>query len=176
MRDTIARQFDVDKDSVKMDVEPGTGSYRIGVITFKVKDGKSLDLAKLHADLKATRLSGKTRSAVNYFEITATGEVAVSGEDTLLKVKGTTQQFALGEDPKAKLKEGEKSPFQRLRDALAKGEKVTSVTGRVQGWSGGWPDVLRALPGEPEKGEKEAEKPAVKKPPLLIVTDFQTAK
>jgi hypothetical protein len=161
--------LDVDAASVKMDVEPGTGRYRKGTITFKVREGKALDLAGLHASLKDTRLSGKTRSAVISFDVTAKGEVTVSGKETLLKVSGPGQQFALAEDPKAKPSKGAPSPYQRLRAALAKGARVTGVTGRVQGWSGPWPEVLRAPPGGPEKR-------AGKKPPLLIVTDFQTAK
>jgi hypothetical protein len=146
-----------------MDVEDRKGSYLIGIITFQTRKGKGLDLAKLHEAIKATRLSGRTRSAVKYFDLTAPGEVTVNGKDTLLTVSGTTQKFALGDDPKAKPKKGEQTPFQRLQAALAEGKKVTSVTGRVQGWSGGWPQVLK-------------EDPAAKKLPLLMVTDFQTAK
>lgn len=175
MRDTIARQLDVDKSSMKYEVEPGTGKYRNGTITFYPQKGKSLDLAKIHASLQLTRLAGKTRSAVNYLEITATGDVVVVEKDTLLRVGGTNQEFLLGDDPKAKPKAGEKTPFQRLCDALAKGEKVTSVTGRVHGWSGPWPEVLRALPAAPAKDPDEADKAAAKRPPLLLVTDFQTA-
>ena len=46
MRDTIARQFDVDARSIKYDMEPGSGSYRLGTITFAAKKGKSIDLHK----------------------------------------------------------------------------------------------------------------------------------
>ena len=44
MRDTIARQSDVDKSSIKYEIEPGTGKYRIGTITFAAMKGKSIDL------------------------------------------------------------------------------------------------------------------------------------
>jgi hypothetical protein len=176
VRDTIARQSDVDKDSIKYEVEPGTGHYRNGTVTFAAKKGKSIDLKKLHDSIKATRLSGQTRSAVNYLEITAEGEVIVAGKATLLKVSGTAQQFALGEDPKARSTNDAESPFQRLREALARGEKVTSVTGRVHGWTGPWPVVLRALPGESVKGSAEPDKLAGDKRPLLLVTDFRAAK
>jgi hypothetical protein len=160
---------------MKYEVEPGTGKYRNGTITFSPQKGKSLDLAKIVAGLQTTRLAGRTGSGVNFLEITAKGEVIVVEKDTLLKVSGTTQQFALGDDPKAKPKEGTKTPFQRLCEALAKGEKVTSVTGRVHGWSGRWPEVLRALSGEPAENAEKPDKPAAGKPTLLIVTDFQTA-
>jgi hypothetical protein len=175
VRDTIARQSDVDASSMKYEVEPGEGSYRKGTITFAAQKGESLDLAALHASLQRTRLAGKTRSAVNFLEITARGEVTVVEKETLLKVSGTARQFALGDDPKARPKEGEKTPFRRLCDALAKGDKVVSVTGRVDGWSGPWPMVLRALPGGPAGDAEKPDQPAGRKPPLLVVTDFQTA-
>jgi hypothetical protein len=176
VRDTIARQSDVDKNSMKYEVEPGSGDYRLGTITFYPQQGKSLDLAKIHASLQTTRLAGKTRSAVNYLEITAKAEGIVVEKDTLLQAAGVTLLFVLGDDPKAEPTEGAKTPFQRLCEALAKGEKVTSVTGRVHGWSGPWPEVLRALPGKPAEDSEKSDEPAATKPPLLIVTDFQTAK
>ncbi len=168
MRDTIARQSDVDKSSMKYEVEPGTGKYRHGTITFAAKKGKSIDLRKIQEDLRATRLGKSTGSGVNYLDITAEGEVAVGDKETLLKVSGAEQQFLLGDDPKVKPKEGEKTAYQRLTDALAKGKKIASVTARVQGWSGRWPAVLGEL-------AKETEKKSAKKPSLLIVKDFEIA-
>ncbi len=170
MRDTIARQSDVDQSSVRYAVEPGDADYRNGTITFSIKQGKSLDLDKLQESIQATRLSGKTRSAVNYLEITAPGEVVVSEKDSLLQVTGTAQQFALGDDPNVKPKEGAKTPFQRLREALSGGANVVSVTGRVQGWSGPWPVVLRALAAERARPDESGARPT------LTVTDFQLAK
>ncbi len=175
MRDTIARQSDVDKSSMKYEVEPGSGDYRIGTITFSAKKGKSIDLEKIHESIKGTRLSGKTRSAVNYLEITVEGAVVEVDKKLLLRVTGTAHEFGLSDDPKAKPTEGTKTPMQRLREALAKGEKVVTVTGRVEGWSGPWPVVLRELPGAPAKGTKE-DKPSSKKTALLIVRDFQVTK
>jgi hypothetical protein len=153
---------------MKYEVEPGTGRYRNGTITFVARKGASINLEKILQSLKATRLFKGTRSGVNFLDITAEGEVVVVDKETLLKVSGTGEQFRLGDDPKVKRKEGEKTPFQRLQQTLARGEKIASVTGRVQGWSGRWPDVLRQLAGK--------EKPADQKPALLMVTDFQTVK
>jgi hypothetical protein len=167
VRDTIARQSDVDENSIKYEIEPGKKSYANGTITFLAQKGKSIDLRKLHESLTKTRLFGGTRSAVNFLEITARGEVVAGGKETSLKVSGSTQ-FILADDSKAKPKEGTKTPYQRLKDALAKGAKITHVTGRVQGWSGRWPDVLREL------AEKDKPDQTAKKPPLLMVTDFQT--
>src|SRR5262249_40425719 len=161
--DTIARQSDVDKSSITYDVEPGTGKYRNGTITFAAKKGKSIDLEKLRESIQATRLGGNTNSAVNYLEITAEGEVVVGDKETLLKVSGADPQILLGDDPKAKPKEGEKTAYQRLTDALAAGKKIASVTGRVQGWSGRWPVVLRQLAGETEEDPKNSNKAATNK-------------
>jgi hypothetical protein len=175
VRDTIARRSDVDTGSLKYDVEPGSGRYRKGTITFHAKKGRSIDLEDIHKSLKATRLGGKTNSAVNYFEITARGTVAEVGNKMILKVAGTQQQFVLKDDPKAKAKEGEKTPFERLRAALANGDKVTNVTGRVEGWSGRWPEVLRELPGEPFKTVEGAPAGPARVPGLMV-TDFEMSR
>jgi hypothetical protein len=175
VRDTIARQSDVDASSIKYVMEPGTGRYRIATITFSVKKGKSLDLHKLRESIQATRLGKRTRSGVNYFDITAEGKVVV-GKETRLQVSGTGQQFTLGEDPKTKPKAGMKTPYQRLREALARGEKIARVSGRVQGWSGVWPKVLGDLAERAAKEKDKPEKAPTKSPTLLMVTDFQTVK
>src|SRR5215468_6279199 len=114
---------------MKYEVEPGTGKYRNGTITFAAAKGKSIDLQKIQKSLQDTRLGKSTGSGVNYLEITAEGEVVVGDKETLLKVSGAEQRFLLGDDAKAKPKEGEKTPYQRLVAALAKGKKITSVTG-----------------------------------------------
>ena len=167
MRDTIARRSDVDKDSIKYEVEPGNEKYRKGTATFAAKKGQSIDLKGLHADLKGTRLGGGTRSEVIYLEITAAGELTAGDKNTLLKVSGAAQQFVLGDDPKAKPEADKKTAYQRLQEAVKKGEKIVNVTGRVEGWSGRWPDALRELPKYfAEDGKK----------PQLLVTDFELAK
>jgi hypothetical protein len=161
-RDAISRQYDVDKNRMTLTCDEGKGGYRPGIITFFPKTGKSLDLRKMEESIRATRLSGGTAMSVSYLEITATGEVVVDGLTTFFKVTGTTQQFVLKE---AGTKEDAKGSLQRLREALAAGDKVVSVTGRVEGWTGQFPAVLRAL----------AQKPA-DAPEVLVVTDFETSK
>ena len=59
VRDTIKRQSDVDAASLKYEVEPGTGRYRNGTITFVAQKGKSNNLQKLS---EAKFLSGATQS------------------------------------------------------------------------------------------------------------------
>ena len=176
MRDTIARQSDVDKSSVKYEVEPGTGKYRNGTITFAAAKGKSIDLQKIQKSLQATRLHTGTRSGVNYRDITVEGDVVVVDRETLVKATGTEQRFLLGDDPKAKPKEVEKTPYQRLTEALAKGKKIANVTGRVQGWSGRWPEVLRELAEKTENDAKESGKAATNHRTLLVVQEFEIAK
>jgi hypothetical protein len=164
-RDAIARQYDVDKNSVTIDIEPGKGNYRPGTITFRAKEGKSIDLDRMRASLQATRLSGGTGMGVSYLELTVTGQVVAAGQELLLRPAGKGQTFTLAEDPEAKPKPDTKTPFRRLREAVEKGDKVTRVTGRVRGWSGTFPIVLRALAAESAKGTM----------PVLVVTEFQDA-
>jgi hypothetical protein len=151
---------------MKYKVDPGNEKYRNGTVWFAVKKGKSFDLKALHASLNKTRLAGGTRSGVNYLEVTAAGELVAGKKETVLKVKGTAQQFVLADDPKAKPKADQKTPYQRLQEALKNGKKIESVTGRVQSWSGVWPKVLRDLSKEFDDEKK----------PVLVVTDFETAK
>jgi hypothetical protein len=153
-RDAIARLYDVDADRVGLDIKTGT-------ITFCAKKGRLVDLDKLHESIWATRLSGKTGMAMNWIDVTAVGEVILDQKEPSLKVTGTDQYFVLADDTKAKPKKGEKNPFARLREALDRGQTVVSVTGRVDGWGGHFPDFLRTLP---------------KKPRVILVKDFQVAK
>jgi hypothetical protein len=164
-RDAIARQYDVDKNRVLLICETETGSYRPGTITFYPKKGKSLDLRKMVESITATRLSGGTGMSVNWLEITATGTVVLDGKTALLKVSGTKQQFVLKEAPEFKNKGGTATPLLRLEAAVASGKTVVSVTGRVDGWTGVFPVVLRGLAKRPPD-----------EPVVLFVTDFETSK
>ena len=162
-RDAIARQYDVDKNRVTLTCLTDKGSYRPGIITFFPKPGKSLDLRTMEESLRATRLSGGTGMSVDYLELTANGTVVLDGKALLFKVSGTTQQFDLKPDI---AKDGKPTPWRCcLREAVASGAKVVSVTGRVEGWSGTFPVVLRALAQRPENA-----------PVVLVVTDFETSK
>jgi hypothetical protein len=152
-RDAAARQYDVDKNSVELDIAGGK-------ITFFAKKGKSIDLDKIHASIKATRLSGNTGMELNSMEVTAIGRARVVGPEALLTVTGTNQQFLLGDDPDSGLRAGMKTPFQRLREALGRGERLVTVTGRLRGWSGPFPVFLRSLPGKPRR---------------LIIQEFEVA-
>jgi hypothetical protein len=133
------------------------------LVTFEAIGGRSIDLERLHAALKATRLSGKTGSVIHYLEIRVTGKVEIAGAELVLHVPGTKQAFVLGSDDKLK---GEASKtVVDVRAALNRGKTVTSVTGRVLGWSGHYPKMLAKYP----PGEMPPPRP------VLVVTDFETA-
>jgi alpha-D-ribose 1-methylphosphonate 5-triphosphate synthase subunit PhnG len=138
-RDAIARQYDVEKNKVVLTCDTDKGGYRPGTIRFEAKQSKSIDLDKLRESIAATRLSGGTDMGMDYLEITATGTVAMRNKELVLKVGGTGEEFVLGEAPVAK------DAVVRLRDAVARGERVTSVIGRVPSWNGKFPAVLKAL-------------------------------
>ncbi len=164
-RYAISRQYDVDKSSVKLVIEKATGDYWPGTISFHAKNGKSINLDLIRESIQATRLSGGTQMRVTYLEVTATGQITAGQLEAGFRVTGTGQEFILAQDPTAAPKGGQ-TAFQRLQAALGRGEKVTSITGRVEGWNGRFPDVLRAL---------EAESKSPGKRPRLMVTDFATA-
>jgi hypothetical protein len=168
----LARQFDVKPGSIKVDMKDG------GQVVFAARPGRSLDLAKIYACLKETRLSGKppgriTRSRIHYLELTVMGRVVAKGKELLLEVNGTKQVFRLGDDPGPRDIPPAVTPFQRLQKAVAKGQKVIGVTGRVQGWSGHFPAVLRQLPGEFAPDPDNPRNPPVRRPPLLYVVAFE---
>jgi hypothetical protein len=150
-----------------------------GRVVFAARPGCSLDLRKIHACLKETRLSGKppgkTRAQILYLELTAVGDVVASDKELLLKVKGTKDVFRLEEDPGPKAITPEGTAFQRLQKAVAQGQKAITVTGRVKGWSGHFPAVLRELPAEFTPLPKNQHGPPALRPPLLYVVDFAEA-
>jgi hypothetical protein len=132
-RDATARQYDVDADGVKLDIDKGE-------VTFRAKKGRLVDLDKLHESIWATRLSGGTGMALNWIDVTALGEVIVEKDRLVLKVKGSDQTFVLNED--------DKKVFAKLREA-AGGKQLVSVTGRLEEWTGHFPPFLKTLPKKP---------------------------
>jgi hypothetical protein len=158
--DAIARQYDVDAGSIKL-IRPKDqkGDYQVGTIEFAAKKGKAIDLDRIDESIAATRLSGGTSMSMDYLEITARGEVVERGKDLILKVSGTGQELVLGEEPTAK------GALQRLREAVARGDKVPTVTGRVPGWTGRFPEVLAAWAKAPEAQKRK-----------LAVVDFEVEK
>jgi hypothetical protein len=151
-RDAAARQFDVDADSVKLDLTKGE-------VTFRARKGRLIHLDKLHESIWATRLSGGTGMALNWIDVTAVGEVVMQKDRLILKVKGSDDYFVLKEDPKAKI--ADKTFYDLLREAVERGDKPTSITGRVEGWQGHFPPFLKTLPVQPR---------------VILVKDFEPMK
>jgi hypothetical protein len=158
-RDAIARQYDVDADSIILTPIGEKSSYQLGTIEFFAKKGKAIDLDKLGESIAATRLSGNTNMSIDYLEITAKGAVIERDKELVLKVSGTGQEYVLGEEPTAK------GGLQRLREAVARGHKVSAVTGRVPGWNGRFPEVLAAWAKAPDTQKRK-----------LTVVDFEAEK
>ena len=93
-------------------------------------------------------------------EVTVVGAVVVDEKQTIVRVTGSRDYFVLTNDPKAKRNDGEKSAFAKMHDVVASGKNVINVTGRLDGWRGLWPKVLKELPPKPRR---------------LILTAFETA-
>ena len=160
-REAITRLYDVDDDSVVYEKPLFRGKYDHGSISFRAKPGKLIDLDKLHESVWATRLSGGTRSALLSLDVTVAGDVAVHKGTTTLMEPRSKKTFLLAQTPDSS-SEGEKpSPFKALQAALADGKQVTSVTGRLEGWTGHWPKFLNKPPPKPLR---------------VFVTDFEIAK
>ena len=157
-REAVARLYDVEANSVVMKRLTHTGKYDTGSITFRAKKGELLDLDKLHESVWATRLSGGTSSGLVSLEVTAIGKVVVNDKETILQIEGFSDHFLLAEDSATKPAEGKLSPFAELRKAVDASAKTVSVTGRLDGWSGKWPTVLKQLPPKPRR---------------ILVTDFK---
>ena len=127
------------------------------MVTFRAKPGKLIDLDKLHESVWATRLSGGTSSGLVSLEVTAAGTLVVGDKETTLQVAAEEPEFVLAQNQEADFK----NAFNELRNALERGEKVTSVSGRLDGWAGRWPQVLKNLPPKPRR---------------ILVTRFEVAK
>jgi hypothetical protein len=148
--DAIARQYDVDADLTKLiRPEKQGGGYQFGIIEFVAKKGKSLDPDKIDESITATRLSGNTGMRMDYLEITAKGAVTERDKGLVLKVSGTGQEFVLTEAAAAK------GGLQRLREAVARGDKVSTVMGRLSGWNGRFPEALAAWANAPDAQKRQ---------------------
>ena len=144
--DATARLYDVDEDSVVFKKLHKTEKYDQGTITFCARKGKLIDLDKLHESIWATRLSGGTRSGLVSLEVTVIGELVEMEPETFLKVAGSDARFVLRESPE----DGQAALFAELATGAGT-SKVVRVTGRIDDYTGRWPNVLRARPTRPRR-------------------------
>jgi len=152
-RDATARLYDVDANLVVMDKQAGT-------IAFQAKKKRLVNLDQLHESIRCTRLGDNTGMTLKWLDVTAEGEVVVDAKEVKLKIPGTEHFFLLGDDDTVR-PVPEKTAGKRLREALDRGEKVVSVTGRLENWKGNLTQLSKLLPDKPRK---------------ILVKDFRTAK
>ena len=98
-------------------------------------------------DLRESLAAFESMAAWRVANVTLTGGVRLKENDVVLSAAaGSDRELLLLEGPQVSPKNGEKSAYRQMRDALARGERVVSVSGSVDRWSGRWPDVLRKPP------------------------------
>ncbi len=146
-RDATARLYDVDEDSLVFKKLDKTQKYDQGTVTFRAREGRLVDLDKLHESIWATRLSGGTRSGLVSLDVTVIGRVVENGRQTVLKVAGTDAQFVLRAHPD----EDHAAALDDLRAAVRGTDRVVLVTGRIDDYFGRWPDVLAKRPARPRR-------------------------
>ena len=140
--DATARLYDVDEDSVEFKKHDRTEQYDQGTVTFRARKGKLIDLDKLHESIRATRLSGGTRSGLVSLDVTTAGHIASSGGKTLLTVAGSDAKFEIEKHPDAKYE----AAFRQLRVG-----STVKLTGRVADYAGRWPKLLGTKPKSPRR-------------------------
>lgn len=143
-REAIARLYDVDKSSIVYTKPDVRGRYDHGTIAFRAKDERQIGLDKIHESVWATRLSRGTRSALVALTVTVVGDVSTEDGQTTLRVPGAKGVFVLEKSAQ----EEKAAQFDQLQAALARGEQIVSVTGRLDGWVGKWPTFLNGPPPE----------------------------
>ena len=139
--DATARLYDVDEDTVVFKKLDKTEKYDQGVVTFRARKGKLIDLDKLHESVWATRLSGGTRSGLVSLEVTAVGTLVNTQNGVVLEVeKG--KEFVL----KQNKADGHASTFSNLMTSIEGNKKIVKVTGVIENYQGRWPSLFRKKP------------------------------
>ena len=141
--DATARLYDVDEDTTVFERLDKTKQYDQGVVTFRARKGKLIDLDKLHESLWATRLSGGTRSGLVSLKVTTIGKLVSIQGGVFLKVPGDAGEFMLGKFES----EDQADSFSQLvnSDAVDK-NKTIKVTGVIDNYKGRWPSLLKKSP------------------------------
>lgn len=155
--DAIARLYDVDEDSAVFKKLDRTEKYDQGTFTFRARQGRLIDLDKLHESVWATRLSGGTRSGLVSLEVTVVGNIVASKHKTILRVDGSAAEFVLAPHPDGeKLGDDEFPAVKKIP-----GKRLVKLTGVINNYSGRWPGLLAKIP---------------KKPRTILVTKFELTK
>ena len=153
-REAIARLYDVDKNSLTYTKPEKGGKYRHGTIDFRAKESKLVALDKIFESVWATRLSRGTGSALVHLDVTVRGSVSVENGQTIVTVPDTQEVFVLVKQNSSA------ETWDEFSASLSRGERFVTVTGRLDGWKGGWTGFLN--------------KPRPKSNRILL-TDFTTS-
>ena len=146
-RDATARLYDVDEDTVRFKKLDQTKDYDQGVVTFRARRGRLIDLDKLHESIWATRLSGGTRSGLVELQVDAIGTVITVGDETILKVSGAPAEFVLIPHRR----EEAAGVLDELRKQANGTDRSVRVTGQIDDYQGRWPGVLKKRPMKPRR-------------------------
>jgi hypothetical protein len=153
-REATARLYDVDEDSVTFKKLNQTEKYDQGVIRFRARKGKLVDLDKLHESVWASRLAHSTRSGLVSLDVVVIGEAIRTRDGMRLKVSGSESEFVLVKDPS----QDQAKAFDQLAAVAADEGQAVRLTGRIDNYKGRWPSLY----GKP-----------VAKPRRLLVTSFE---
>ena len=153
-REATARLYDVDEDSVVFKKLNQTEKYDQGVVTFRARKGKLIDLDKLHESIWASRLAHGTRSGLVSLDVVVIGEAIQTRDGMWLKVSGSDAEFVLVKGPSSE----QAKAFAQLAEAAGDERQLMKLTGRVDNYKGRWPSLFRT---------------PVVKPRRLLVTSFE---
>jgi hypothetical protein len=153
-REATARLYDVDEDSVTFKRLNQTEKYDQGVVRFRARKGRLIDLDKLHESVWASRLAHSTRSGLVSLDVVVIGEAIRSGNGMRLKVSGSDAEFVLVKGPA----KDQAKAFKELAAVAADEGQAVRLTGRIDNYKGRWPSLYT--------------KP-VAKPRRLLVTSFE---
>lgn len=142
-RDATTRLYDVDQHRTVLKRLFDKEKYDHAEIFFRARRGKLIELDRLYESLWATRLSGGTRSGVVSLVVTIEGDVVVEDKQSILRSPGSERRFILVSESEAKGEKAQKTKLEEMREVIGNGAKVIRVTGRIDGWRGKWPEVLK---------------------------------
>jgi hypothetical protein len=145
-REATARLYDVDEHSITFKKLNQTEKYDQGVITFRARKGKLIDLDKLHESVWASRLAHSTRSGLVSLDVVVIGEVTSAPDGIRLKVSGSESEFVLGEGPS----EVHADVFSQLTEAANERQSVKLI-GRIDNYKGRWPSLFPKPVAKPRR-------------------------
>lgn len=153
-REAIARLYDVDEDSITFKKLNQTEKYDQGVVRFRARKNKLIDLDKFHESIWASRLAHSTRSGLVSLDVVVIGQAVRTPDGMRIKISGSDSEFVLVAGPGKDAAQ----TFAQLSEAAADNPQTVKLTGRVDNYKGRWPILHR----EP-----------ITKPRRLIVISFE---